>query len=105
MVKKKIIQHIIESNKPISVEKFIQLSLYSEKGYYKKKNIIGKKGDFITAPEISQLFGEIICFFIISIWENKIKKKFNLIELGPGNGTLLIDTLNISKKLYGYEQI
>ena len=45
----------------ISVESFFNVVLYHEKyGYYKKSNIIGKSGDFITAPEISQTFGEII---------------------------------------------
>ena len=94
-LKKKKIDQIRKINQPITIEKFIELCLYSDDGYYKKKKIIGKKGDFITSPEISQLFGELIGFFILSVWKEKINKPFNLVELGPGRGTLLIDILNI----------
>ena len=97
MIKKKIIEKIIETNKPITIEQYINLCLYSKSGYYINSKVIGKEGDFITAPEISQLFGEIIGLFILSIWENKINKPINLVELGPGKGTLLIDIINITK--------
>lgn len=96
MFKKKIDQ-IIKIKQPITIEKFIELCLYSDDGYYSKKKILGKKGDFITSPEISQLFGELIGFFILSVWKKKINKPFNLVELGPGRGTLLIDILNITQ--------
>ena len=97
MIKKKIIEKVIKNKKPITIEKYINLCLYSKSGYYNKSKVIGKEGDFITAPEISQLFGEIIGLFILSIWENKINKPINLVELGPGRGTLLIDIINITK--------
>ena len=97
MIEKEIIEKIIENKKPITIEKYINLCLYSKSGYYNKSKVIGKEGDFITSPEISQLFGEIIGLYILSIWKNKINKPINLVELGPGRGTLLIDIINITK--------
>ena len=74
-----------------SLDKFIDLSLYNRKfGYYMKKNPFGKKGDFITAPNISRLFSEMIAIWIISFWKSLgSPKKFNLIELGAGNGEMM----------------
>jgi len=104
MTKKKIINKIFKNNKIVSIEKFIKLCLFSKEGYYKKSNVIGKEGDFITSSEISQLFGEIFGIFIIIIWQNKIKKKFNFIELGPGNGTFLMDLLKITNKFKNFNK-
>ena len=72
----------------LSLDKFINLSLYNKKfGYYMKKNPFGKKGDFITAPNISRLFSEMIAIWILSFWQSLgSPKKFNLVELGAGNG-------------------
>ncbi len=82
---------LIKKNDKISLDKFINLSLYDKKfGYYMKKNPFGKKGDFITAPNISRLFSEMIAIWVISFWESLGKpKKFNLIELGGGNGEMM----------------
>ena len=75
----------------LSLDKFINLSLYNKKfGYYMKKNPFGEKGDFITAPNISRLFSEMIAIWAISFWESLgSPKKFNLIELGAGNGEMM----------------
>ena len=75
----------------LSLDKFIDLSLYNKKfGYYMKKNPFGKKGDFITAPNISRLFSEMIAIWIFSFWQNLgSPKKFNLVELGGGNGEMM----------------
>ena len=96
MYEKNILNEIIKYNEPITIEKFIEISLYSKNGYYKKSDVIGKKGDFITSPEISQLFGEILGLFINDFWSSSIKQNFNLIELGPGKGTLLLDILRVN---------
>ena len=95
MHKNIILEKIIKIRKPITIEKFTNLCLYSKNGYYKNTDVIGQSGDFITAPEISQLFGEIIGLYIFDFWKNKINEPFDLIELGPGKGTLLIDILRI----------
>jgi len=89
----------IKKNDLLSLDKFIQESLYNKKfGYYMKSNPFGEKGDFITAPNISVLFSEMIAIWIISFWESlNCPKHFNLIELGAGNGEMmkiLISTFN-----------
>ncbi len=75
----------------LPLDKFINLSLYNKKfGYYMKKNSFGKEGDFITAPNISRLFSEMIAIWILSFWQSLgSPKKFNLIELGAGNGEMM----------------
>tara|TARA_B110001450_G_C17599082_1_gene472161 strand:- start:203 stop:1249 length:1047 start_codon:yes stop_codon:yes gene_type:complete len=89
----------IKDKNLLSLDRFIENSLYDKKhGYYMKNDPFGKKGDFITAPNISIIFSEIIAIWIISFWENlKKPKKFNLVELGAGNGEMmkiLISTFN-----------
>ena len=81
----------IKKSGEIPLDKFINLSLYDKKnGYYMKKNPFGKKGDFITAPNISRLFSEMIAIWIISFWKNLgSPRNFNLIELGAGNGEMM----------------
>tara|TARA_A100001011_G_scaffold400204_1_gene513170 strand:+ start:4041 stop:4400 length:360 start_codon:yes stop_codon:yes gene_type:complete len=73
------------------LDKFINISLYDKKfGYYMKKNPFGKKGDFITSPNISRLFSEMIAIWIISFWHSLgSPKKFNLVELGAGDGEMM----------------
>ena len=80
-----------KNDKLFTLDKFIEESLYNKKyGYYMKKNPFGKRGDFITAPNISILFSEMIAIWIISFWEKlNCPKKFNLIELGAGNGEMM----------------
>lgn len=102
MFKKDFITKNFNKNKKINIEKFINECLYGKNGYYKKSAIIGKKGDFITSPEISQLFGEILGIYIVSYWNRKINKPFNLVELGPGRGTLIKDILNVSKSIINF---
>ena len=81
----------LKKNYNLSLDKFIDLSLYNKKfGYYMKRNPFGIKGDYITAPNISRLFSEIIAIWIISFWQSLgSPKKFNLIELGSGNGEMM----------------
>ena len=80
----------------LPLDKFINLSLYDEKnGYYMKKNPFGKKGDFITSPNISRLFSEMIAIWVISFWKSLgSPKKFNFIELGAGNGEMMKDLID-----------
>ena len=75
----------------LSLDKFINLSLYNKKfGYYMKGNPFGKKGDFITSPNISRLFSEMIAIWIVAFWKSLgSPKKFNLIELGAGDGEMM----------------
>ncbi len=67
-------------------------------GYYRSGDPIGSKGDFITAPEISQLFGELLGIWCVETWEALGRpNKFSLVELGPGRGTLMADLLRAAK--------
>jgi NADH dehydrogenase [ubiquinone] 1 alpha subcomplex assembly factor 7 len=81
----------LKKNYSLSLDKFIDLSLYNKKfGFYMKKDPFGKEGDFITAPNISRLFSEMIAIWIVSFWQSLgSPKKFNLIELGAGNGEMM----------------
>ena len=81
----------IKKNDILTVDKYIHEALYNRRsGYYMKSNPFGKSGDYITAPNISILFSEMIAIWIILFWENlKCPKKFNLIELGAGNGEMI----------------
>jgi len=83
----------------VVLDEFIKDSLYNKKhGYYMKQNPFGKSGDFITAPDISILFSEMIAIWVISFWEKlDCPEQFNLIELGAGNGEMmrvLVGTFN-----------
>ena len=80
-----------KKNDILTLDKYIYEALYnSRNGYYMKKNPFGEKGDFITSPNISILFSEMIAIWIISFWQGlKSPKEFNLIELGSGNGEML----------------
>ncbi len=81
----------LKNDLTLTLDKFINLSLYDKKfGYYMKKNPFGKKGDFITAPNVSRLFSEIIAIWIVSFWKSLgSPKKFNIIEMGAGNGEMM----------------
>tara|TARA_B100001063_G_scaffold246875_1_gene288237 strand:- start:686 stop:1738 length:1053 start_codon:yes stop_codon:yes gene_type:complete len=77
------------SNLPL--DEFIDFCLYNKNfGYYMKRNPFGKKGDFITAPNISRLFSEMIAIWILSFWKSLgSPKKVNIVELGAGNGMMM----------------
>ena len=81
----------INRSNNLSLDKFINLVLYDKRsGYYMKKNPFGKEGDFITAPNITRLFSELIAIWTITFWKSiGSPKKFNLLELGAGNGEMM----------------
>ena len=86
------------NKKDLPLDQFIEFALYDkDKGYYMKKNPFGKEGDFITAPNITRLFSEIIAIWVLTFWKSiGSPKKFNLLELGAGNGEMMkviIETL------------
>ena len=83
----------ISRSTSLPLDKFINLSLYKQKtGYYMKNNPFEKKGDFITSPNISRLFSEMIAIWVISFWQSLgSPRKINLVELGAGNGAMMKD--------------
>ena len=93
------INKIIEDQGFIEIDEFMRIALSSnEDSYYRSKNPIGEESDFITSPEISQMFGEMMGVWAIDSWIKLGRpKSFNLVEFGAGKGTLLRDLLRISK--------
>ena len=83
-------QNFFHNTKALPVDKFFENVLFDKKiGYYSSKLPFGNKGDFLTSPGISNLFSEIIGIWLISTWNTLGKpKKFNIVELGPGDGNL-----------------
>ena len=96
--------NILKEKKSIPLDQFINISLYDKKfGYYMKKNPFGKGEDFITAPLISNLFGEMIAIWCVAFWKHIGKpKKFLLVELGPGDGSLCKDLLRTFKQFKNF---
>lgn len=92
---------IIDKKGHIHLDEFIEISLNKlELSYYKSESPLGKNGDFITAPEISQLYGEIIGLFVANYIKENHLKEFNLIELGPGRGTLMKDVVRVLSAIF-----
>jgi NADH dehydrogenase [ubiquinone] 1 alpha subcomplex assembly factor 7 len=85
----------------VSVERFMALALQApDEGYYRRRDPLGRAGDFITAPEISQTFGELIGAWCAVVWQQMGQPaRFRLVELGPGRGTLLADALRATANL------
>ncbi|MEO1150363.1 MAG: SAM-dependent methyltransferase [Pseudomonadota bacterium] len=96
---------VIKQRGPLSVSDFMADALYHpQDGYYMSANAHGRKsplgadGDFTTAPEISQIFGEILGLWLVQSWlDMGSPKPFNLVELGPGRGTLMDDILRAAR--------
>lgn len=89
------ISRIIRFEGPISLERFMGLALgHPKHGYYMTRDPFGAQGDFVTAPEISQMFGELIGLWAAEIWAAMGRPtRVILVELGPGRGTLMADAL------------
>jgi len=87
-------------SKKIPIDKFIANALYDKNyGYYTTKIPFGKRGDFVTAPEISFLFTEMLALWVIALWEHLNKPKiFNIVELGPGTGQMSSTLIRVFKK-------
>ncbi len=94
------IRKFFKKPQEVPVDVFFEKILYDKKfGYYSTCNPFGKNGDFVTAPSICSLFGEMIAIWIISYWQSLKKPDiFNLVELGPGNGILTKKLISTFKK-------
>ena len=93
------ITDLIEAQGPMSVAQFMTIALLDPSdGYYATRDPFGAKGDFITAPEISQIFGELVGLWCVQAWMDQDEpKRAQLVELGPGRGTLMADALRAAK--------
>ncbi|ABC64454.1 class I SAM-dependent methyltransferase [Erythrobacter litoralis] len=94
-----IFRRLIRNTGPISVSQFMG---ESNARYYDSRDPLGSAGDFITAPEISQMFGELIGLWLADMWINAGRDEYvQYVELGPGRGTLAKDALRAARK-YGF---
>jgi NADH dehydrogenase [ubiquinone] 1 alpha subcomplex assembly factor 7 len=95
----------IRATGPISIATYMGLCLsHPRHGYYAVGRPIGAEGDFITAPEVSQMFGELVGFFFVNLWQQMGQpKSFTLLELGPGRGSLMQDALRAAGKADGFD--
>ena len=101
-----ILRDLIASEGPISVARYMDIALqHPQHGYYRRHDPLGARGDFITAPEISQIFGELIGLWCAEAWRGMGKpQSFILLELGPGRGTLMQDALRATVKIAGFHR-
>lgn len=99
----KLVQEIMATG-PIGVSNYMQRCLSDpEFGYYTTRSGIGRDGDFTTAPEISQVFGELIGLWCAVVWQQMgAPQRVNLVELGPGRGALISDALRAARALPGF---
>lgn len=101
----KLIEHIRNFG-PMTVTQYMTACLYDpEHGYYRREPAIGAEADFITAPEISQCFGELLGLWAAVVWQQLgSPAPFRLIEYGPGRGTLMADALRAASGVAGFRE-
>lgn len=93
----------IDVHGPMDIATWMRLCLtHPEHGYYATQDPLGAGGDFTTAPEISQLFGEMIGFWLADLWQQMGRPaRWHVVEFGPGRGTLMADALRILSRMPG----
>ncbi len=102
----KELQSFIRFHGPISIHEYMSQALnHVPHGYYQHSlEKIGSAGDFVTAPEISPVFGELIGIWFVSAWELLgCPTKIQLIEMGPGKGTLMQDILRVANRFPAFK--
>ncbi len=99
-----LIRDLIRNQGPISVADYMALALdHPDFGYYRTQDPFGAAGDFITAPEISQVFGELLGLWLAIAWQEAGEPSpFRLIELGPGRGQLMADLIRATANVPGF---
>lgn len=99
-----ILKRQIRTTGPLSLAQYMSACLlHPEHGYYTTKDALGADGDFTTAPEISQMFGELIGLCLAQTWMDQgAPDAFTLAELGPGRGSLMADVLRATAQVPGF---
>jgi len=97
---------LIRQEGPIGIGRYMALALgHPRHGYYMTRDPFGRDGDFTTAPEISQMFGELIGLWAAHLWQAMgAPPSFRLVELGPGRGTLMGDMLRATRIVPGFQE-
>ncbi|MFW5654147.1 MAG: class I SAM-dependent methyltransferase [Roseicyclus sp.] len=99
----RLIRRIARSGPMTLAEYMAECLLHPRDGYYATRDPLGRAGDFITAPEISQMFGELIGLWLAQVWiDQDAPEVFALVELGPGRGTLMADALRATARVPGF---
>lgn len=93
------IRRLIVAAGPMPVARFMALCLgHPQYGYYATRDPFGGGGDFVTAPEVSQMFGELVGLWAVAVWQQMgSPRRTRLVELGPGRGTMMSDALRATK--------
>jgi len=102
----KVLLRRISQNGPMALTEFIETCLlHPVHGYYTQQNVFGASGDFVTAPETSQMFGELLGLCLAQSWQDQgCPDPFVLLELGPGRGSLMADLLRATSRINGFHQ-
>lgn len=100
------LKRLIAHEGPLTVERYMALCLgHPRFGYYMTRDPFGARGDFVTAPEISQMFGELVGLWAAETWRLMgSPAPVRLVELGPGRGTLMADALRAARVLPGFRE-
>src|SRR5579875_680761 len=93
----------IELDGPMTVADYVTACLHDPvAGYYATRPALGAEGDFITAPLVSQMFGELVGAWLATVWAQMGgPAPVRLVELGPGDGTLMADVLRVLRRVTG----
>ena len=97
---------LIRTGGPLTLDRYMaEVLTHPTLGYYAAREPFGQAGDFITAPEVSQMFGELIGVWCAHTWETMgSPPRANLVEMGPGRGTLMKDLLRAAAKVQGFAE-
>ncbi|MCU4653628.1 SAM-dependent methyltransferase [Roseibacterium sp. SDUM158016] len=102
-LKDRLLARIARTGPLTLAEYMTECLLHPEHGYYTRRDPLGRAGDFITAPEVSQMFGELIGLWLAQVWlDQGAPEEVALVELGPGRGTLMADALRATARVPGF---
>ena len=102
-LREQLVSRILRSG-PIRISEFMTLCLHdAQEGYYATRPALGALGDFITAPHVSQMFGELLGLWAGEVWVRLGRpRQVRLVELGPGDGTMMGDMLRAARAAPGF---